>query len=130
MGQFDSPTEAALARFKSEALSSSPVDGAAEKGANLFGMILEAIGFKGTSAGIGFLSALKNLAANKDEANLIYFGGHSSMTCGACIASTKRLGNRLMNVSNHPSSTLRSQTRPCTSRGRTSKSDSNALLIS
>jgi hypothetical protein len=74
MSQFDTPTEAALSRFKSEELSSSPVDGAVEKVANLGGMILEAIGFKGASAGIGFLSALKNLAANKDEANLIYFG--------------------------------------------------------
>ncbi len=36
-------------------------------------MILEAAGFAGASGGLGFLSALKNLAANKDEDNLIFF---------------------------------------------------------
>lgn len=74
MGQFDSSTEAALVRLKTEALSQGAVYGAVEKTVNLGGMILEAVGFTGASAGIGFLSALKNLAANKDEANLIYFG--------------------------------------------------------
>src|ERR1039457_2813122 len=58
----------------SENLSSSQVDGAVEKVANLGGMILEAIGFTGASSEIGFLAALKNLAANKDESNLLYFG--------------------------------------------------------
>jgi hypothetical protein len=56
MGQFDSPTEAALARIKSEASSSSPVDPVVDKIANPGGMILEGIGFKGASAGVGFLS--------------------------------------------------------------------------
>src|ERR1035437_3336495 len=74
MGQFDSPSEAALARIKSEYLSSSPVDDAVERIANLGGMILEVAGFAGASGGIGFLNALKNLAVNKDEGNLIYFG--------------------------------------------------------
>lgn len=74
MGQFDSPSEAALARIKSENLSSSPVNGSVDKISNLGGFILEAIGVTGASGGIGFLTALKNLAANKDEANLIYFG--------------------------------------------------------
>jgi hypothetical protein len=74
MGQFDSSTEAALARLKSESLSSSPVDGKVEKVATLGGIILEAIGFTGASASVRFLSTLKSLAANKDESNLIYFG--------------------------------------------------------
>src|ERR1035437_10055006 len=74
VGQFDSSTEAALARIKSENRSSSPVYGAVEKVANLGGMILEVVGFTGASGGIGFLNALKNLAVNKDEGNLIYFG--------------------------------------------------------
>jgi hypothetical protein len=74
MGQFDSPTEAALSILKSEDRASSPVGGKVEKFANLGGILLEAVGFTGASGGIGFLGALKNLAANKDEANLIYFG--------------------------------------------------------
>jgi len=74
MGQFDSPSEAALARIKSENLSSSPVNGSVDKVSNLGGFILEAIGVTGASGGIGFLTALKNLAVNKDEGNLIYFG--------------------------------------------------------
>jgi len=74
MGQFDSPTEAALARIKSESLASSSVNGAVDKVANLGGFILELIGVTGASGGIDFLTALKNLAADKDESNLIYFG--------------------------------------------------------
>jgi hypothetical protein len=74
MGQFDSPSEAALARLKSEELWSVGVNGAVDKTANLGGLILELLGFSGASVGTGFLTALKNLAANKDEANLIYFG--------------------------------------------------------
>jgi hypothetical protein len=74
MGQLDSPTEAALARIKSENLGSSAVDGAVDKIANLGGMILEAAGLPGASTCIGFLTALKSLAVNKDEGNLIYFG--------------------------------------------------------
>jgi hypothetical protein len=74
MGQYDSPTEAALARLRSEKLSSSPVDGAVEKVATLGGIILEAIGFTGAATPSSFLSALKSLAVGKDEDNLIYFG--------------------------------------------------------
>jgi hypothetical protein len=74
MGQFDSPTEAAFARLKSESLSSSPVGDRVEKVATLGGIILEAIGFTGASVSVEFLSTLKSLAANKDESNLIYFG--------------------------------------------------------
>jgi hypothetical protein len=74
MAQFDSPTEAALARLKSENLSSSTVDGKAEKAATLGGIILEAVGFTGASQPVKFLSTLKSLAADKDEGNLIYFG--------------------------------------------------------
>ncbi len=74
MGQFDTPSEAALARIKSESLSSSSVDGAVDKVTNLGGFILESIGVTGASGGIGFLTALKNLAVKKDESNLIYFG--------------------------------------------------------
>ena len=74
MGQFDSPTEAALARIKSEGLSSSPVDGNVEKAATLGGIILEAIGFAGASCSVKFLPTLKSLPVNKDEGNLIYFG--------------------------------------------------------
>jgi hypothetical protein len=74
MGQFDSPTEAALARLKGEILSSSPVDGVVDKVANLGGIILEAVGFAGASGSVRFLSTLKSLAVNKDEGNLIYFG--------------------------------------------------------
>jgi hypothetical protein len=74
MGQFDSPTEAALSRLKSESLFSSSVDGKVEKAAGIGAYLLEVAGFAGASGGVRFLSALKNLAANKDEANLIYFG--------------------------------------------------------
>jgi hypothetical protein len=74
MGQFDSSTEAALARLKSEGSSKSQVDGTVDKVANLGGYILEAIGFSGVSGGIAFLSGLKKLAVGKDEGNLIYFG--------------------------------------------------------
>jgi hypothetical protein len=74
MGQYDSSTEAALTRIKSENPTASPVDDAVDKVTNLGGFILEAIGISGASGGIGFLTALKNLAVNKDESNLIYFG--------------------------------------------------------
>jgi hypothetical protein len=74
MGQFDSPTEAALARLKSESLLPSTVDGNVEKVVTLGGIILEAMGFTGASASVRFLSILKSLAANKDESNLIFFG--------------------------------------------------------
>jgi len=74
MGQFDSPTEAALARLKSESLFCSGVDGQVEKIAGIGGYLLEVAGFAGASGSVRFLSALKNLAANKDEANLTYFG--------------------------------------------------------
>jgi hypothetical protein len=73
MRQFDSPTEAALARLKSENLSSSPVDGKVEKIANLGGIILDSIGFTGSSVPVKLFSILKSLAANKDEGNLAYF---------------------------------------------------------
>jgi hypothetical protein len=74
MGQFDSPGEAALARLKNEALSLSAVDGVVDKVSGLGGIILEAVGFKGASGAVKFLSTLKSLAADKDEGNLIYFG--------------------------------------------------------
>jgi hypothetical protein len=74
MGQFDFPSAGALSRVKSENASSSPVDGVVEKAANIGGMVLEAIGFRGASVGVPFLTSLKSLAAGKDEANLIYFG--------------------------------------------------------
>lgn len=74
LGQFGSPSEAALARLKSEGLLSSGVDGQVEKIAGIGGYLLEVAGFTGASGSVRFLSALKNLAANKDEANLIYFG--------------------------------------------------------
>jgi hypothetical protein len=74
MGQFDSPTEATLARFKSETLSSSPAGSVVDKVVNLGGILLEAIGFTGASGGTKFFSVLKNLATKKDETNLIYFG--------------------------------------------------------
>ncbi|MGD0547352.1 MAG: hypothetical protein ABR991_05930 [Terracidiphilus sp.] len=74
MGQFDSPTEAALARLKSESLSSSPVEEKVDKIITLGGIILEAIGINGASGATRFFTTLKSLAANKDEGNLIYFG--------------------------------------------------------
>ena len=74
MGQFDSPGEAALARLKSDALSSSYVDGAVDRISGLGGIILEAVGFKGASGLVDLFSNLKSLAATKDETNLIYFG--------------------------------------------------------
>ena len=74
MGQFDSPSEAALARLKSESIFPSGVDGQVEKIAGIGGYILEVAGFTGASGSVRFLTALKSLAANKDESNLIYFG--------------------------------------------------------
>jgi hypothetical protein len=74
MGQFDSPAEAALERLKSESLSSSPVEEKVDKLLTLGGIILEAVGVKGASGSTRFFTTLKNLAANKDEGNLIYFG--------------------------------------------------------
>ena len=72
MGQFDSPTEAAIARLKGEDLSKSPVGNVSEKALNLSGILLEMVGFSGASKVTGLLSALKKLAVNKDEANLSY----------------------------------------------------------
>jgi transcriptional regulator with XRE-family HTH domain len=43
MSQFDTPTEAALARFKSEGLSSSPVDGVVEQFAVRFGFSMNTL---------------------------------------------------------------------------------------
>jgi hypothetical protein len=40
----------------------------------LGGIILEAVGVKGASGATRFFTTLKNLAVNKDEGNLIYFG--------------------------------------------------------
>jgi hypothetical protein len=74
MGQFDSPGEAALARLKSENLLSSPVEEKVDKILTLGAIILETVGIKGASAATRFFTTLKNLAANKDEGNLIYFG--------------------------------------------------------
>jgi hypothetical protein len=74
MGQYDSSTEAALARLKSESLSSSPVEKKVDKILTLGGIILEAVGVKGASGATRFFTTLKSLAADKDESNLIYFG--------------------------------------------------------
>jgi hypothetical protein len=72
MGQFDSPSEASLARIKSEQLSSSPVAGKVEKAVTLGGLILEAAGLNGASAGAKLYSILTSLAGTKDESNFIY----------------------------------------------------------
>jgi hypothetical protein len=74
MGQFEFSSAAALARLKSESLSASPVDKAASRIAGIGAKFLELAGFVGTATLADLIQELKNLAANKDEGNLIYFG--------------------------------------------------------
>jgi hypothetical protein len=74
MGQFDSPTEAALVQLKIESLSSSPVASSVETVLSIGSKILELCGVQGASVSGDLLFALKGLAARKDEDNLIYFG--------------------------------------------------------
>ena len=74
MGQFDFPSAAALTRLKSESLTVSPVDKAASKIASVGSKILEITGLVGAASLTDLIQELKNLAADKDEGNLIYFG--------------------------------------------------------
>jgi hypothetical protein len=74
MGQFDFSSAAALARLKSDSLLASPADKAVSKVASVGSKILELAGFIGAGTLIDLIQELKNLAANKDEGNLIYFG--------------------------------------------------------
>ncbi|MGA2252824.1 hypothetical protein [Terracidiphilus sp.] len=74
MGQFDSPSEGALSRLKSESLSASVVDNPASSLASIGAKILELAAFTGISTLTDLLLTLKSIAAGKDEANLIYFG--------------------------------------------------------
>ncbi len=73
MGQFDSQSAAALARLKSESLSSS-ADAVATTAVGIGSKILDLAGFAGFSKLTDLVLTLKNLAAKKDEGNLIYFG--------------------------------------------------------
>lgn len=74
MGQFDFPSSAALSQLKNEAISTSPIDRTASRIAGVGAKILELAGFIGVGNLTDLILELKNLAANKDEANLIYFG--------------------------------------------------------
>ncbi len=74
MNQFESSSAAALAQLKNEALSQSPVDKAASRVAGIGAKILELSGFLGASTLTALIQDLKKVAANKDEANLVYFG--------------------------------------------------------
>jgi hypothetical protein len=74
VGQFDSPSEAALARLKSESLSTSSADKGASIAISIGSKILELAGLTGAATLADLIALLKGLAANKDEANLIYFG--------------------------------------------------------
>lgn len=74
MGQFDSASEAALARLKSEGLSASGVDKAASSVVSVGSKLLELAGLAGAATLADLILLLKGLAASKDEANLVYFG--------------------------------------------------------
>jgi hypothetical protein len=74
VGQFDFSSAAALARLKSDSLAVSPVDKVAAGVAGIGLKILDLAGFHGVAPLADLIMGLKNLAANKDEANLIYFG--------------------------------------------------------
>lgn len=74
MGQFDFPSAAALAQLKSEAELESPVDKAAARVAGIGAKFLEIVGLTGAGTAVDLILELKRLAANKDEANLVYFG--------------------------------------------------------
>ena len=73
MGQFDSPTEAALTQLKIEHAAISPVDVVVERVAGIASKILELAGFQGASVTSDLVFSLKGIAATKDEGNLIYF---------------------------------------------------------
>jgi hypothetical protein len=74
MGQFDFPSAAALAQIKSETLTTSPIDKAVSRFAGIGSKILELAGFFGAATLTDLIQELKGLAADKDEANLIFFG--------------------------------------------------------
>jgi hypothetical protein len=84
VGQFDFPSSAALARFKSEALGVSPVDNLAKGLAGIGSKILDLAGFHGAGTLNDLIQDLRNLAATKDEENLIYFAE-------AVVADLRRL---------------------------------------
>lgn len=72
MSQFDSSSAAALAQIKLDV--SLPVDAAVSRVAGIGSRLLELGGFLGAATLNDLIQELKKLAANKDEANLVYFG--------------------------------------------------------
>jgi hypothetical protein len=74
MGQFDSDSEGALARLKSEALQASSVAGPVVAVTGIGSKIAELCGAVGISSMADIFTALMGLAARKDQQNLIYFG--------------------------------------------------------
>ena len=73
MGQFDSPTEAALTQLKIEHAAISPVGIVVERIAGVGSKLLELVGFQGASVTSDLVFSLKGVAATKDEGNLVYF---------------------------------------------------------
>jgi hypothetical protein len=74
MGQFDSPSEAALARIKSEQLQRSSVAGPVGALTSIGSKIAELCGLAGSSTLTDVVTGLAGLAAHKDSENLLYFG--------------------------------------------------------
>jgi hypothetical protein len=74
MGQFDSGGAAALNRIESESLSASPAGRVLSRFLGIGSRILEVAGLHGVADLADLIQDLKNLAGEKDEANLVYFG--------------------------------------------------------
>jgi len=74
MGQFDSPSEAALNRLRSEGLQASSVAGPVTAITGVGSKILDLCGLSGISNLHDVIASLIGLAVRKDEENLLYFG--------------------------------------------------------
>lgn len=74
MGQFDSPSEAALERLRSEGLQGSSVAGPVVAITGIGTKTLDLCGLSGVSTMHNVLAGLMGLAVRKDEENLLYFG--------------------------------------------------------
>ena len=89
MGPFDFPSSAALSQLKNEAISTSPIDRTASRIAGVDAKILELAGFIGVGNLTDLILELKNLAANKDKANI---------TAKRCFVSFVNLTNAFAGV--------------------------------
>jgi hypothetical protein len=74
MGQFDSPSEAALDRLRSEGRQAAHAIGPATAITGVGTKILDLCGLSGISISHDVIVSLLGLAVRKDEQNLLYFG--------------------------------------------------------